>query len=259
VATRRTDQSRLPFDSIWLRPERPQRGRQLGLDRSQIVRAAIEIADAEGLDAVTMRHVAAKLGVGTMSLYWHVSRKEDLLELMRDEVIGEVKRPEPPSGDWRADLTQIAYQSRATMRNHPWMMSIFAASPSFGPNMLKHADLSLAAVEGLGLDLMTMFQITSTVDDYVIGFTLGELNQLEARRQSGLTDLELKGYWKKAIEPSLRQAIESGNYPHLYRFKDNEIDVFQLEETFRFGLKCVLDGIATRIAEHERAPSSETS
>src|SRR5688572_1235709 len=118
------------FTSIWLQQERPSRGSQPALNRQQIVRAAIEIADAEGFEAVTMRRIASDLGVGTMSLYWHVPNKENLLELMRDELIGEVEMPDPPTGDWRADLRQIAYQTRANLKRHPWMLAIFASVPS---------------------------------------------------------------------------------------------------------------------------------
>src|SRR5262249_47780549 len=83
------------FQSIWLRPERPSRRSHSALSREQIVRAAIEVADAEGIEAVTMRRIATELGVGTMSLYWHVPTKDNLLELMRDALMGEVQMPDP--------------------------------------------------------------------------------------------------------------------------------------------------------------------
>jgi AcrR family transcriptional regulator len=215
------------------------------------VRAAIAIADAEGLDAVTMRRLASHLGVGTMSLYWHVPNKENLLELMRDELMGEVQMPDPPSADWRANLRQIAHQSRATMKRHPWMATIFASLPSFGPNMMRHADLSLAAVDGLGLDARTMFGITGVVDDYTLGFTLGELNQEAARRQLGLTEEEMRQQWLLAIEPFAQQALATGNYPRLARVQVDPLEFLDMDRTFAWGLECVLDGIAARIAEQK--------
>ncbi len=108
---------------------------------------------------------------------------------------------------------------------------------------------SIGVVDGLGLDLQTMFQITSTVDTDVTGFTLRELNQIEVRRQSGLDDSQLKAWWNAEVMPPMRHAIESGNYPRLARLNSDEFDPFDLDNTFRFGLKCVLDGIAVRIAE----------
>ena len=233
--------------SIWLQPERTPRGAQSALNRAQIVRAAIAIADAEGIDAVTMRRVAADLGVGTMSLYWHVPNKDNLFELMRDELMSEVEMPDPPSGDWRADLRTIAYQTRATMKRHPWMLAIFASMPGLGPNMLRHVDLSLAAVDGLGLDLQTMFTVISLVDDYTLGFTLGEVNQDVARRDIGLTPEELRAQWFAAMEPFARQAIATGRYPRLAQVEHDPFDFLDSDRIFEFGLACVLDGIAVRI------------
>ena len=101
---------------IWARPERAGRGPRPAYSRADIAAAAVRIADAEGLDGVSMRHVAAELGCGTMSLYNYVPRKEDLYELMVDAVSGEHDLSEP-SGDWRADMLRVAHQTRALM--HP--------------------------------------------------------------------------------------------------------------------------------------------
>jgi AcrR family transcriptional regulator len=248
-AAKTTREQEPEFDSIWLRPERRGRGGARDLSRAQIVDAAIAIADAEGIEAVTMRRIATTLRAGTMSLYWHVPSKEHLLELMRDVVIGEVRMPDPPSGDWRADLRQIAYESRATMKRHPWMMEVFASAPSFGPNMLRHADLSLAAVDGLGLDVQTMFAITNVVDDYVMGFTLGEINQVVARQRSGISEEDLRKQWFSRLEPYMRQVVATGNYPRLARVQENPLDFLGSDRIFAFGLECVLDGVAARIAE----------
>ena len=239
------------FESIWLRPERPPRRSHSALSRSQIVRAAIEVADAEGLETVTMRRIATELGIGAMSLYWHVPSKENLLELMRDELMGEVEMPDPPSDDWRANLRQIAHQSRATMKRHPWMTTIFASMPSFGPNMMRHADLSLAAIDGLGLDTRTMFGIISLVDDYMLGFTLGELNQEEARRRLNLSEEEMREQWQASIEPFAQEALATGKYPHLARVQVDPLEFLDMDRIFAWGLECVLDGIAVRIAEQK--------
>src|SRR3954464_9024332 len=106
---------------IWARPERTGRGPKPAFTRADIAAAAVRIADAGGLEAVSMRHVAGELGCGTMSLYNYVPRKEDLYELMADAVAGEYDLPESPSGDWRADMVALAHRSRAMMRRHPWM------------------------------------------------------------------------------------------------------------------------------------------
>jgi AcrR family transcriptional regulator len=247
MATKATQDQPDSFTSIWLQPERPSRGSQPALNREQIVRAAIAIADAEGFEAATMRRIASELGVGTMSLYWYVPNKDNLLELMRDELMGEVKMPDPPSDDWRANLRQIAYETRANMKRHPWMFAIFASIPSVGPNLMRHVDLSLGAIDGLGLDLETMFGIISVVDDYTLGFTLGEVNQEVARTRIGLTPEELRAQWVENLKPFTRQEIATGKYPRLARMENDSFDFLDLDRIFEFGLQCVLDGIAKRI------------
>src|SRR5262245_32195265 len=127
-------QKRARMGPIWTRMEREPRAGRPTLSREQIVRAAIEIADAEGIEALSMRRVAAKLRAGTMSLYWHVPSKDDLLDLVRDAIMGEVKLPSTPSGGWRADLRLVAYQTRAELLRHPWYGEIIGDLPSLGPN-----------------------------------------------------------------------------------------------------------------------------
>src|SRR5919202_5527903 len=106
--------AQLDEDPIWFRRARARRGPRPTLSREEITRAAIELADAEGLDAVSMRRIAAKLDAGATSLYWYVSSKDDLFELMVDDVVGEIAVPEP-SGDWRNDLREIARAIHATL------------------------------------------------------------------------------------------------------------------------------------------------
>src|SRR2546429_919999 len=95
-------------DVVWTRPVRPLRGPQPAHSRADLVAAAVRVADAEGIAAVSMRRVAAEIGAGTMSLYRYVSRKDDLLDLMVDAALGEMDLPDAPSGDWRADLRLLA-------------------------------------------------------------------------------------------------------------------------------------------------------
>jgi AcrR family transcriptional regulator len=128
---------------IWARPERAGRGPKPAYSRADIADAAVRIADAEGLDAVSMRRVAAELGCGTMSLYNYVPRKEDLYELMVDAVSGEHELWEP-SGDWRADMVRAAHGTRGLMRRHPWlprlMSSIYGVVTMYVANELAAAE-----------------------------------------------------------------------------------------------------------------------
>lgn len=234
-------------DSIWTRPERPARGQRAALDRAQIVRAAIAIADEEGPQELSMRRIARRLGVGAMSLYWHVASKEELLDLVFDAVLGEEPVPAHPSGDWRADLTLLARRSRAMMHRHPWLVSLMHVASRLGPNALAHAEFSLATVEGLGLDPATMFNITNAVDDHVRGAVLGELEWAAFKQSAGAGDAG----WPGIMASYREQAALSGQYPALTRFFNALSDGLEddnADEHFEFGLGCLLDGIAARIA-----------
>ncbi len=118
---------------IWMRPERAAVGRPAQRSRAEITAAAIAIADAEGLEAVSMRRVAAALGTGAASLYRYVETREDLLDLMADSA-GAEQPFAPPTGDWLADLIAVGEQTRATMRRHRWLAGLIMARPMLGPN-----------------------------------------------------------------------------------------------------------------------------
>src|SRR5262249_60636194 len=127
----------------WGRPQRRGRGQRPSLSREEIVRAAIELADAEGLEALTMRRLATQLRAGAMSLYWYVPTKEDLLDLMLDAAFGEVELPERPSGDWRADLHLFAHRMLGVLRRHTWLPSLTSSQPLPGPNALRYVAVFL--------------------------------------------------------------------------------------------------------------------
>jgi AcrR family transcriptional regulator len=132
-------------DVIWMRPERATTGRPAGHSRAEITAVAIAIADREGLDAVSMRRVAAELGTGAASLYRYLENREDLLDLMTDATAAEYAFPtpasqspasQPPGGDWLACLLDIGEQARAIMRRHPWLPPLVITRPVLGPNGL---------------------------------------------------------------------------------------------------------------------------
>jgi AcrR family transcriptional regulator len=136
-----------PGPSIWMRPERAAVGRPAQRSRAEITAAAVSVADREGLDAVSMRRVAAELGTGAASLYRYVETREELLDLMTDAMGGEYSLP-PPSEDWLADLVTIGEQSLAIMRRHPWLVTLAITRPVLGPNgvaVLEHYLAVLAA------------------------------------------------------------------------------------------------------------------
>ena len=229
------------------RPPGPARG----LSRSDIVAAAVAVADAEGADAVSMRRIARELGVGAMSLYWHVASKEELLHLMFDRLNGETEVPEP-TGDWRADLGRYARDVRAALLRHPWAIDVAGSGPPSGPNNARNGERLLASLDGLGIPLATQMQIVTTVATYVLGAALREVQEIRCQHaadeaKAAMTDEEVD-----RLRAEFRQRIAgSGRYPHIVRLMDSGIDPDAPEtrdERFEFGLGCVLDGIAARLA-----------
>jgi len=222
------------------------------LSRGQIVRAAIRVADTEGADAVSMRRIARELNAGTMSLYWHIASKEELLDLMLDEVQGEQQAPEP-SGDWLADLRTMASNTRASLHQHRWMTDFLGGRPPVGPKSLQNIERALASLDGLGLAKATAITIVTTVMTYVLGAVLREVQELNGERYlqeqaAGLSDEEKDNMVREFAE----RVRATGRYPHMAAMIAEGVDPDAPEtrdDRFRFGLDALLDGIAARISQ----------
>lgn len=172
-------------EALWAPAERPRRGRPPAHSRAEITAAAVALADAEGLGAVTMRAVAARIGAGTMSLYSYVPDKETLLELMIDEVAGEHRLPPGPSGDWRADLRDLFHEQRDLMRRHPWLPMALPARQTFGPNTLATLEHALAVLAPVGLGAPAALEILSLLSGFVASHVTHELAQEAAASATG--------------------------------------------------------------------------
>jgi AcrR family transcriptional regulator len=240
-------------------PQRPQRRRDAGqrrpdrirprLTRDEIVDAAIAIADAEGAEALSMRRIAQVLRSGTMSLYWHVSSKEHLLDLMRDMLMAEIEVPKP-SGDWRADLREIAVSSRTMLRRHHWLMDFIGGRPPLGPNTVLSLERSLATLTALRLTPAATFDIFTAVNTYVVGVVLREAQEIrtqQAEAESGI-DVDQARSDRNAWRDRL---ASTGLFPNFVELLDANVDpdaLETMEDRFEFGLECLLDGIAARIS-----------
>src|SRR6478735_2158893 len=147
--------------------DRDKRGQQRRRDASQalsqeqIVRAAIAIADALGSEAISMRRIAAALGAGAMSLYWHVASKDELLEMMIDQAFAEMDLPDDTPNDWQTRLRIIAIETRKVFKHHPWIASVGPIGISFGPGFLRHAEFSFSGFEGTDISPQQRAEIVS--------------------------------------------------------------------------------------------------
>lgn len=234
--------------SIWMQPERQERsgpGRRPGYSREQITRTAIRIADAEGVEATTMRRIACELGTGAMSLYRYVPRRHDLFDLMIDLAMGEIELPDSPSGDWRSDLTLLARQTRAAGLRHPWLIALLAGRPTLGPNLLRVHEFTLCAFDGIGLDIDDITGFADMLNDYIHSAIRREIGWLEEARRTGL-DPER---WKRDyIGPYVRQVVASGAFPLFNRTVLNSRTAHLApDKRFQHGLDRILDAIAALI------------
>jgi AcrR family transcriptional regulator len=226
-------------DLIWFRPERARRGPRPTLSREEITRIAIELADAEGLESVSMRRIAAKLGAGATSLYWYVWSKDDLYELMVDEVVGEIRVPEP-SGDWQHDLRELGRAIHAMLRRHRWMV-LLGIRPVLGPKTRRFGELAPRVFDPLGLDAPTRITILATLNNYLYGFVHREIAWEQARQRSGLTEKQWSTSLRTHVDRARRQDPEfvepwEANVP------------LASEESFEFGLDCFVEGVAVLVA-----------
>ena len=229
---------------LWGARDRPRAGRggrrDLTLDR--VVRAAIEVADKEGLVALSMRRVADALGVGTMSLYTYVPGKAELIDLMLDTTYGELVR-EDVAGNWRARLEAVARQNWQLYRRHPWMLTVGMSRPPLGPHVMAKYEYELRTVADPGLDELEM--------DSVLNLVLGHA-EVAARRASdasatesetGITDDQ---WWQKS-GPMLAALVDFRQFPTASRVGEavgNALGTaYDPEHNFEFGLRRILDGI----------------
>lgn len=228
------------------RPE--QSRRQTTLTRNEIVQAAIALADAGGEGAVNMRHIAKELDVSTMSLYWHVADKQQLLEFMLDALEGEIE-PIAEGGDWRTKLTQIALQKRQSLLRHPWVVSFFDERPAFGPNSLLQIERALAALDDFDLGTTLKLGILMTLDTYLTGSALNELREIRVEKAQ-IEATQTNSAYQATMERWMELLDQSGRFVRVLRILQDGVDADAAEtrdERFQFGLDCVLDGIEARI------------
>jgi AcrR family transcriptional regulator len=223
---------------VWERPEPPNRPVLAPLSRERIVRAAIRLADADGLAAVSLRKVAAVLDAGPMRLYGYIATKEELLDLMVDAVHAEIR----PAGDgWREALRSLAEATRRAAHQHEWFADLIGGRPRLGPHTLASGDAVVAAMDGVDVD--TIVPVIAAVNAYVIGAVRREITERRAERATG-TD---KRQWQATFGPYLERTFATGRFPALATVVRDGPHL-SADQTFQTGLDFLLDGIEARIS-----------
>jgi len=225
---------------------RPGLGRRRRLTLDAVVTAALALADADGLAAMSMNQVAASLGVGTMTLYTYVPSKADLVDLMVDEVLTERALPgpsEPRPEPWREQVALYAERTRAMYRRHPWLRHVSTVRPPIGPGMLAEREYVLSTLAGTGLTPQQLNAAALAITAFVTTTASLETDSDELERSTGQSHdawwQERTQLWEEYFDverhPTMTRVWNSGG------FDRGTTD--QMAAAHEFGFERLLDGI----------------
>jgi AcrR family transcriptional regulator len=204
------------------------------LNRERALSAALTVADGEGIEAVTMRRLARELGVEAASLYHHLRAKDEILDGLVDLVAAEIELP-VPSADWRTAISQRAANTRAVLRRHPWAVSLMASRTSPGQATLRLLETGIRCFREGGFSVRLAAHAISTVDSYVHGFVLQEVN-LPFRDEPELA----------AMTGAIMESFPASEFPYLFELTVEHVlqPGYNYGNEFDSGLDLVLDGVA---------------
>ncbi|MEV3859250.1 TetR/AcrR family transcriptional regulator [Streptomyces sp. NPDC050095] len=236
---------------LWGEQERPTRGPKPSLTPQRIAESAVALADAEGLDAVSMNKVAAAFGVSAMALYRYVPGKSELVELMVESVLADIPDLTPAGPDWRSRLTAWANSSWEVYRDHPWLLAATAMRRQIlGPHQLGWLDAALAAMEPTGLSAAHRHQVFLLL--------IGQVRSVAQQRAD--FDAEHDAQWSRLTGELL--ARHPDRFPALTRaladgaFAPADSDTDADTDPLRFGLERILDGVQVLIDEADNADTA---
>jgi AcrR family transcriptional regulator len=208
------------------------------LSRERVLQGAIEIADAGGIDSLTIRSLAQSLGVKPMSVYYYVANKDEILDGIVDLVFSEIELP-PAAGDWRGEMRRRANSARRVLRAHTWAIGLMESRTSPGPATLRHHDVVIARLKGAGFSNELTAHAYALLDSYTYGFALQE---------AGLP-FDEKGTVGDVAEP-IMENFSTGEYPHLVQMATDYYlqPGYSFGDEFEWGLELILDGLAKSAA-----------
>nr|WP_100208804.1 TetR/AcrR family transcriptional regulator [Saccharomonospora azurea] len=240
------------MELLWGAADKPRRGPRPRFTVDDIVATAIELADTEGIDALTMRGLASALGLTAMSLYGYVPGKAELVDLMVDRVHAEVSAPEPTDDGWRAKLEAVARRTWDLYLRHPWLLQVSTVRPVLGPNVIAKYDADLAAVADLGLTAVEMDLVVTLVANYVHGAVRAAVELRRVGPDTGKPNPE----WWSEYEPLFTKVFDSERYPVAAEvggaMGPEHYGPDAPETAFEFGLERLLDGVAVLVENASR-------
>jgi TetR/AcrR family tetracycline transcriptional repressor len=228
----------------WRRPKAQGRKRP-PLSRDAIVDAALDILDADGVDALTIRRLGQELGTGAASLYWHIAGKDELCELVYDRIMGEIELPKPDPARWEDQLKELARQAYRAMLSHNDAVRLSIGRPPAGPNTLRIVEWMLALMRGAGIEDHAAAQFGNTLGRFL------DASVLEASMDAGASDSDtdadaaemMRAYWAN---------LPADEFPNLVALADTTF-ADDADGLFEFGLDLLMRGLAVYIQPTARS------
>ena len=218
--------------------------RRAPLSRERVLRAAVKLADRDGIESLSMRKLGQELGVEAMSLYNHVSNKEEILDGLVDAVFAEIELP-TPGVDWAEAMRRRAVSAREALKRHPWAVGLLESRVQPGPANLRHHDAVLGSLRTAGFSIEMSAHAYSVLDSYIYGFTLNELALPLATRQD-VTE----------VAGNIVRESPAGEYPYLTEMAIEHVmkQKYDYGDEFEFGLELILEGLKKASTERQTAP-----
>ena len=203
------------------------------LSRERVLRAAVAIADAGGVAALTIRSLAHELGVKPMSVYYHVANKDEILDGIVDIVFSDIELP-VIGGDWRSEMRRRAHSARRVLRRHRWAIGLMESRPTPGPATLRHHDVVLGTLLAAGFSPAMTAHAYALIDSYTYGFALQEAS----------LPFEGPGTVTAVAEP-IMDRFAANQYPHMARMATQYYlqSGYDFGAEFDFGLNLILDAL----------------
>ncbi|MEY9863165.1 AcrR family transcriptional regulator [Catenulispora sp. GAS73] len=226
----------------------PRRGPRRALSVEAVVATATALADAEGLEAVTIRRVAQELGVVPMSLYTYVPGKAELLDLMMDTAYAAMPRPQTAGRPWRERVRAIAEENRELFERHPWAAEVSTARPPLGPGLMAKYEHELTAFQDMGLSDVQTDDCLTHLLGFVQGWARSAADTRAAQVDSAMSDRQ----WWQANAPLLEKVFDAEKYPTAVRVGSAAGEAhgaaYDPDHAYEFGLERVLDSFQALVA-----------
>jgi AcrR family transcriptional regulator len=216
-----------------MKPEAHSAARRVPLSRERVLRAAIAVADSEGIRALTMRRLGQELGVEAMSLYNHVQNKDDVLDGIVDLVVSDIVVP-PTGTPWRTAMRERALSAHAVLLAHPWAAMQMMSRFNIGPGMTRYLDNTLGRLREGGFSIEGALDAWNTLDSHLFGFTLQELN------------LPFEVEQTQDVSAEFLEQMSIDEFPHVAEVVGRIAQTGRAED-FELGLDLILDGLERRL------------